>query len=79
MLTVTETDPSSSPLRAAGVSRCVVLVHQGPAGEGASAGSPNAAGASANVHPGDALDARTLERAAQSLEDFLTQPRKIKE
>jgi OHCU decarboxylase len=59
VLTVTERDPSSSPLRAAGVSRCIVLVHQGPAS--------------------DALDARTLERAAQSLEDFLTQPRKIQE
>jgi OHCU decarboxylase len=59
VLTVTERDPNSSPLRAAGVSRCIVLVHQGPAR--------------------DALDARTLERAAQSLEDFLTQPRKIQE
>lgn len=67
VLTVSETDPSSSPLRAAGVSRCVVLVHQGPAGETASPGG---------VHP---LDARTLERAARSLEDFLTQPRKIQE
>ena len=74
VLTVTETDPSSSPLRAAGVSRCVVLVHQGPAGDRASVGGPNA-----NVRPDDALDARTLERAAQSLEDFLTQPRKIQE
>jgi hypothetical protein len=59
VLTVTERDPSSSPLRAAGVSRCIVLVHQGSAGA--------------------ALDARTLEHAAQSLEDFLTQPRKIQE
>ncbi len=65
VLTVTETDPSSSPLRAAGVSRCVVLVHQGPAGDSATADGT--------------LDARTLERAAQSLEDFLTQPRKIQE
>jgi N-carbamoyl-L-amino-acid hydrolase len=65
VLTVTETDPSSSPLRAAGVSRCVVLVHQGPAGESATADGT--------------LDARTLERAAQSLEEFLTQPRKIQE
>ena len=74
VLTVTERDPSSSPLRAAGVSRCIVLVHQGPAGDGASAGGPNA-----DVHPDDALDVRTLERASQSLEDFLTQPRKIQE
>jgi OHCU decarboxylase len=79
VLTVTEMDPSSSPLRAAGVGRCIVLVHPGPAGDSASAGDPNAAGPNANVHPGVALDARTLERAAQSLEDFLTQPRKIQE
>jgi len=98
VLVVTETDPSSSPLRAAGISRCIVLVHPGPAGDGASAGGPSAAGASAGdpgaggltavgpnasgpnaPHPGDALDAHTLERAAQSLEDFLTQPRKIQE
>ena len=65
VLTVTERDPSSSPLRAAGVSRCVVLVHQGPAGDSATADGT--------------LDARTLERAARSLEDFLTQPRKIQE
>jgi OHCU decarboxylase len=57
LLTVTETNPTSSPLLAAGVSRCIVLVHQGPAGDSSD------------------LDARTLERAAQSLEDFLTQPR----
>jgi 2-oxo-4-hydroxy-4-carboxy-5-ureidoimidazoline decarboxylase len=63
VLTVTETDPSSSPLRAAGITRCIVLVHQGPATDA--------------PHP--ALDARTLERAAQSLEDFLTRPRKIQE
>jgi hypothetical protein len=44
-----------------------VLVHQGPAGD-------------SNIpHPGAALDARTLEHAAQSLEEFLTQPRKIQE
>jgi OHCU decarboxylase len=61
VLTVTETDPSSSPLRAAGITRCIVLVHQGPAGDSS------------------ALDARTLERAAQSLEDFLTQPQKTQE
>jgi beta-ureidopropionase / N-carbamoyl-L-amino-acid hydrolase len=60
VLTVTETDPSSSPLRAAGIRRCMVLVHQGPASD-------------------TALDARSLERAAQSLEEFLTQPRKIQE
>lgn len=74
VLTVTETDPRSSPLRAAGISRCMVLVHQGPAIDGASPG-----GASANARSGGSLDARTLERAAQSLEDFLTQPRQIQE
>jgi len=63
VLTVTERDPSSSPLRAAGISRCIVLVHQGPAADA----------------PHSARDARALERAAQSLEDFLTQPRKIQE
>jgi 2-oxo-4-hydroxy-4-carboxy-5-ureidoimidazoline decarboxylase len=67
VLTVTEMEPSSSPLRAAGITRCIVLIHQGPTGD------PNI------PHPGDALDARTLERAAQSLEEFLTQPRKIQE
>jgi hypothetical protein len=70
VLTVTEMDPSSSPLRAAGISRCIVLVHPGPAGDSASADA---------LHPSAELDARTLERAAQSLEDFLTQPRKIQE
>jgi OHCU decarboxylase len=70
VLTVTEMDPSSSPLRAAGISRCIVLVHPGPAGDSASAGA---------LHPSAELDAPTLERAAQSLEDFLTPPRKIQE
>jgi len=81
VLTVTEMDPSSSPLRAAGISRCVVLVHQGPAGNTSSAGGPNAdaPNVSASGAPQSALDARSLERAAQSLEDFLTQPRKIQE
>jgi OHCU decarboxylase len=90
VLTVTEADPSSSPLRAAGVSRCIVLVHQGPADEGTSADSANAdpanadtagtgtgtTGAGTTAAP---LDLRTLEQAARSLEDFLTQPRKIQE
>jgi OHCU decarboxylase len=70
VLTVTEMDPSSSPLRAAGISRCIVLVHPGPAGDSASAGA---------LHPSAELDAPTLERAARSLEDFLTPPRKIQE
>ena len=70
VLTVTEMDPSSSPLRAAGVSRCIVLVHPGPAGDSASSGA---------LHPSAELDAPALERAAQSLEDFLTPPRKIQE
>jgi beta-ureidopropionase / N-carbamoyl-L-amino-acid hydrolase len=74
VLTVTETDPSSSPLRAAGISRCIVLVHEGPADDGT-----NTNGANANGHPGGPLEAHTLERAAQSLEDFLTQPRQIQE
>ena len=81
VLTVTERDPSSSPLRAAGISRCIVLVHQGPAGDTASASGPDggAPKGSAPNAPHPALDVRTLERAAQSLEDFLTQPRKIQE
>jgi OHCU decarboxylase len=83
VLAVTEMDPSSSPLRAAGISRCIVLVHKGPASYSASATGPNAGDRNADdpnaPHPGDALNARTLERAAQSLEDFLTQPRKIQE
>jgi hypothetical protein len=72
VLTVTERDPSSSPLRAAGIARCIVLVHQGPAG-GPYAAGPN------TPHAGPVLDPLTLEHAAQSLEEFLTQPRKIQE
>jgi OHCU decarboxylase len=65
VLTVTERDPSSSPLRAAGIARCIVLVHPGPAGEAAASAGPNVD------------DPSTLEYAAQSLEAFLTQPHKI--
>ncbi|HEY0339173.1 MAG TPA: 2-oxo-4-hydroxy-4-carboxy-5-ureidoimidazoline decarboxylase, partial [Steroidobacteraceae bacterium] len=71
VLTVTETDPSSSPLRAAGVSRCIVLVHEGLAG-------PNAGGTGTST-PASSLDSRTLDHAARSLEEFLTQPGKIQE
>jgi OHCU decarboxylase len=78
VLTVTETEPSSSPLRAAGITRCIVLVHQGPEGETASEAGPNVS-APNTPRAGDALDPGTLEHAARSLEEFLTQPHKIQE
>ncbi len=71
VLTVTETDPSSSPLRAAGISRCIVLVHESRADSHA-----RGPGTSSPAGP---LDPRILEHAARSLEEFLTQPRKIQE
>ncbi len=81
VLTVTEADPGSSPLRAAGVSRCIVLVHQGPPesvdATGTNINRSDTRGAHASAPSELPLDLRTLERAAHSLQDFLTQPRQI--